>query len=113
MSNVSYRCFIQPGHSVSPGEWYAVRAYRKIEGEGVAFIRISWRWEGLYTAKDLDRLIYYHEPRDDWSEIFVVVQVPQGVDEMVIKLFVTEQRSSEDLVWFDDVGLSPLPLPEP
>ena len=110
MEGVVYGCFHQQQHPVLPGRRYAIRAVRRIEGNGVAFIRVRWKTaDNDWTQEALDRLIFCPGPRDEWSELFGVAEVPDGVDRLVILLSVTDQRSSADIVWYDDVELCQLP----
>lgn len=113
LDSIVYGCFFQFVYPVSPGQWYAVRADRSIVGDGVAFIRIGWKLGEVNAPSSLDRLIYCHKPRNEWGEIFGVVEVPDGVNRLVLKLYVIEEPYifSSDTAWFDDVELSLLPLP--
>jgi len=104
-SNVANGCFIQR-HNVRPGERYAVRAVRRLQGKGEASIRIRWQTgEGKWSAEALDVLIFAEEPRDAWREMFGVVEVPEGVGQLVILLGARDQTTPNDIVWFDDVAL--------
>jgi hypothetical protein len=110
MEGVTDGCFHQQQRPVLPGQCYAIRAVRRIEGNGVALIRIRWKTtDNRRTEEALDRLIFCHGPRDEWSEFFGVVEVPDSVGRLVMLLSVIDQRSSTDVVYFDDVELSQLP----
>ena len=79
---------------------------RKIAGRGQASIRVRWQTpEGSWTLEGLDRMIFCPGKIDDWSELFGVVEVPDGVGRMVILLGVAGQASSDDVAWYDDVEL--------
>lgn len=108
-SGVAGGCFIQ-AYSAKPGQRYAVRAVCKLQGQADAWVRIRWQTaEGAWTAEMLDRLIYAQNPQAEWSEIFGVVEVPEGVGRLVILLSVRGRPSPEDAVWYDDVELYVLP----
>ena len=40
-----------------------------------------------------------------WQELFGVVEVPEGAGRLLILLWVEDQNTAEDVVWFDDVEL--------
>jgi len=48
-------------------------------------------------------------PRDQWQEIFGVVEVPEGAGRLLILLGVGQQTSAEDIAWFDDAALYRIP----
>jgi hypothetical protein len=50
-------------------------------------------------------LIFCTSKTNDWSELFGVVEVPDGVGRLVILLGVKGQKSPDDVVWYDDVKL--------
>lgn len=105
MSNVTYGCLYQ-SHDVKPGERYAVQAMRKLQGRGDARIRGRWQTsESKWTLEAHDKMILCEGPRDKWAEMFDVIEIPEGVDKLVIMLMVSDQASPEDVVWYDDVGL--------
>ena len=98
-------CFLQSCR-VEPGQRWAVRAVRKIAGHGQASIRVRWQTpDGHSTLEGFDRLIFCPGKRDEWSELFGVVEVPDEVGRMVILLGARGQKSSDDVVWYDDVEL--------
>ena len=104
-ANVANGCFIQE-HIVRKGERYALRAVRRLKGEGNAWVRIRWKTsEGMWTAETNDKLIPCEEPSNDWKEMFGVVEVPENAGKLVILLGASGQRSIEDIVWYDDVEL--------
>lgn len=108
-ANVSDGCLIQR-HKVQPGQRYAVRAVRRLKGKGSAWIRVRWQTaDGRWTAVARDRLFFCHDPPEKWGEIFGVVEVPEGVGQLVILLGVGSQTSADDVVHFDDVELYRLP----
>ena len=79
---------------------------RKIVGRGQASIRVRWQTsEGGWTLEGLDQLIFCPSKTNDWSELFGVVEVPDGVGRLVILLGVKGQKSPDDVVWYDDVKL--------
>lgn len=112
-AHVADGCFLQ-SHRVRPGERYAVGALCRIVGRGEAKIRVRWQTaEGQWTAESRDRVILplaAGTPGPDaWSQLFGVVEVPEGVGRLVLLLGVTGQASAEDVAWFDQVELYRLP----
>jgi hypothetical protein len=108
---VTSGCFLQ-GHLVRPGERYIVRAMRKIRGQGETTLRIRWQTAaGHWIADTQDRVFYAAGPRDAWSELFGVVEVPAEAGKLLILLEVAGQQSADDAAWFDDVELYPLVFP--
>ena len=108
---VAAGCFLQ-SHAVQPGQRYIVRAMRKIQGQGETTLRIRWQTAaGRWPADAQDRVFYAAGPRDAWSELFGVVEVPAEAGKLLILLEVAGQRSTDDVAWFDDVELYPLVLP--
>ncbi len=104
-AGVTDGCFLQ-AREVQPGQRYAVRALRKLEGRGSTWIRIRWQTaEGRWTREVQDAMVYCRGPRDAWSELFGVVQVPEDAGRLLILLGVGNQASPEDVAWFDDVEL--------
>lgn len=107
-TGVTFGCFIQ-SCSVQPGERYAVRALRRLEGNGIALIRVRWQTaEGQWTQRTRDQLIFCPGPRAEWAELFGVVGVPYGVGRLIILLGIRDQRSQADVVWYDDIELCKL-----
>jgi hypothetical protein len=89
---------------LEPGQLFVVRAVRRIQGGGEAWLRIRWQTrEGRWTAEAKDEIAYASGPRDQWSELLAVVEAPEEAGRLVILLGVGGQRSPEDAAWFDDV----------
>ncbi|MFW6437458.1 MAG: hypothetical protein ACOCZ7_00475 [Armatimonadota bacterium] len=85
MTGFTTGCFLQKV-AVKPGKRYGVVAWRKIEGEGDASIRVRWQNpENAWHAQQLDVMIDATGPRDEW------VQSAGG------------GRTADDVVWYDDV----------
>ncbi|HUS91971.1 MAG TPA: hypothetical protein VM695_08975 [Phycisphaerae bacterium] len=104
-AKVANGCFLQ-GLPAKPGERYAVRAVRRLQGKGATWLRVRWQTaEGKWTAEAQDRLFHAAGPREKWGEIFGVAEVPEGVGKLVVLLGVSDQPTDEDIAWFDDVGL--------
>ncbi len=104
-ANVANGCFIQ-SFAVEPGHIYAVRAVRRLQGKGGAWMRVRWQTaESKWTAVVQDKMIYSGGPRGQWQELFGVAEVPEGVGRLVLLLGVGGQISAEDVAWYDDVGL--------
>ena len=108
-AGVAWGCFLQH-HAVEPGQRYAVGAACKLQGRGTAALQIRWQTaEGGWTRELDDKRITCRLPADDWSRMFGVVQVPEGVGKLVVLLGMRGQESEDDLVWYDDVEVYRLP----
>jgi hypothetical protein len=108
-AGVSGGCFLQ-AHDVKPGQPYAARAFRRLQGKGNAWMRIRWQTaDGRWTAEGQDQLFFCDGPPENWGEMFGVVEVPEDVGKLVILLCVSGQASADDIAWFDDVELYRLP----
>jgi len=98
-------CFIQ-SHDVRPGQRYAVRAVRRLQGRGTAHLRIRWQTaEGRWTLESQDKIVHAKGAPQEWHELLGVVQVPEGAGRLVILLGTSGQASPEDVCWYDDVEL--------
>jgi hypothetical protein len=103
---LGYGCVHQYYGTVQPGQRYAIRAVRRLQGNGSAFIRIRWQDpDHTWIHESLDPLIFCPGPPDEWSELFGVFQVPDGVGRLAVLLSVRDQVSVDDVAWFDDVEL--------
>jgi len=97
-AGVANGCFLQ-SYPAQPGERYAVRAVRRMQGTGSAWLRIRWQTaESRWTAEQRDRLIPCPGPRDQWSEMLAVVAVPDTAGRLVILLGIRDQRTPADVV---------------
>ena len=106
-------CFIQE-YSVLSGQRYAISAARRIQGRGMAYVRIRYKNEAGFTQESLDPFFFFPGSGEEWREdekLFGVFEVLEGVSELAINLCVADQRSELDIVWFDDVELSLLEFP--
>ena len=104
-AGVAEGCLIQ-SHDVRPGQRYAVRAVRRLQGRGTAHIRIRWQTaEGRWTLESQDQIVHGEAAAQEWHELFGVVQVPEGAGRLVILLGISGQASPEDACWYDDVEL--------
>ncbi len=104
-AKVRQGCFSQK-YDVKPGQRYVVRAFRKIQGRGSAWMHIRWQTaEDKWTAQRQDKLIYADGPPGAWSELFAVVEVPKPAAKLIILLLAGDQPTADDIVWFDDVEL--------
>ncbi|MDD4870454.1 MAG: hypothetical protein PHR77_07825 [Kiritimatiellae bacterium] len=99
-------CFIQ-SHDVKAGEMYVVTTSGRIQGKGRTHVRVRWQTaEGKWIHENLDRMITPVKSQDGkWSEMTGVAEVPANVGKLVILLGVSDQRSTDDVAWFDDVLL--------
>ena len=104
-SGVAGGCFLQ-SYAVEPGQRWAVRALRRVAGRGAASIRVRWQTaEGAWIHEGLDQMIFGVKETSDWSELFGVAEVPDGVGRLVLLLGIKGQKSSKDVIWYDDVEL--------
>jgi hypothetical protein len=105
IGNVDNGCLAQ-GVLVRPGDFYAIRAARKLQGTGEAWLRIRWKTDdGTWFADDKDTLILCQGPKDEWAEMFGVIEVPESAGKLMVLLCVHDQPSLADIAWFDDVEL--------
>ncbi len=103
MTGIVTGCFLQKV-AVSPGERYGVVAWRKIEGNGDASIRVRWQDpDNAWHVPHLDVMIDAVGPRDEWVQMAGVVTVPEGAGFIVPLLNASGQRSEDDAIWYDDV----------
>jgi len=106
--NIIDGCLLQ-GYKVKPGECYAIRAFKKIHGQGDAFATVRWRTpDGIWTAPEHNLFIPAYGPKDQWVEIFDAVRVPEAASELVLLLFVKDQSPTDSIVFFDDVTVARL-----
>jgi len=104
-AKVASGCFLQ-GLPAKPGEHYAVRAKRRLEGRGEAWLRVRWQTaEGKWTAEGKDLVLHAPAPREKWQEVVGVVEVPEGVGRLLVLLLVGDQPTDGDLAWFADAGV--------
>jgi len=98
-------CLIQ-SIEVQPGEAYGVSAWRRIQGEGSATIRVRWQTpEGKWHAEQLDKLLGSSAPADEWGRVAGMVTVPDGAGKLIVLLGASGQRSEDDVIWWDDVAV--------
>jgi len=103
LTAVSGGCLIQ-SIEVRPGEAYGVSAWRRIQGEGSATIRVRWQTpEGQWHAEQLDRMLGTSAPAGEWGLLAGMVTVPDGAGKLIVLLQAGGQRSDEDVIWWDDV----------
>jgi hypothetical protein len=91
-----------------------VAALRRTEGRGDVGIRVRWQTaDGRWIAEHLDKMIFVQGPApsspSQWSSLFGVVEVPEGVGRLVILLGASGQASPQDAAWYDNVELYQLP----
>ena len=102
-------CMLQ-SYPVQPGQRYVIQASRKLHGTGGTLVRIRWQTaDEKWTAEEQDQLAFATGPVGEWANLSTVVQIPEGVGRMVIMLAVRGQKSADDIAWFDDVAVYPLP----
>ena len=110
-AGVANGCFIQT-IPAEPGQRYAVRAVRRLQGRGDALMRVRWQTsEGRWTAEGRDVVVPCLGPRGEWSEMLAAVQVPEGVGRLVVLLLVRGQEGEADVAWFDDAAVYRLDSP--
>jgi hypothetical protein len=106
---VANGCFLQ-GHTVEPGQRFAIRGRARTDGSGDSWIRIRWQTaDNKWIAEQKDAILFPEATNGAWREIFGVAEVPDGVGRLVILLGVARQDSEKDTTWFDDVELHELP----
>ena len=96
--------------TVEPEQFYAVRGVVRQQGHGEALLRIRWQnAQGEWLDKDQDRFLSPTEPVNGGKEAFRVLQVPENAAKLVVLLWARHQESAEDVAWFDDVEVYPIP----
>ena len=110
LAGVANGCLLQ-AIVVQPGQRYAVQARCRRTGQGQVHLRIRWQTpESRWTREDQDALAY---PADQsgsaWTELFTVVEVPEGVGKLLVLLSAQGQKSTDDVAWFDDVLVVRIP----
>lgn len=102
-SRVVEGCLIQ-SYEVKPGERFAIQAALKVQGGGNGRIRVRWQTpEGRWTHEVQDQMILAEESREQWSNMFGVVEIPDDVGKLVLLLGVAGQTAPDDAAWYDDV----------
>ncbi len=105
LTAVTNGCLIQ-SIEAQPGETYGVLAWRRIQGEGSATIRVRWQTpEGKWHAEQLDKMLGTSAPPGEWGRLAGLVTVPDGAGRLVVLLGASGQRSDEDVIWWDDVAV--------
>jgi hypothetical protein len=108
MSGVTLGCVLQKV-PVEPGGRYGVVAWRKIEGDGDASIRVRWQDpDNGWHVPHLDVMIDASGAAGEWAQMAGVVTVPEGAGFMVPLLNASGQTSMDDAIWYDDVIVFPL-----
>ncbi len=96
-------CLIQ-SFPVAPGERYVVAAWRRVQGEGSASVRVRWQTaEGKWHAESLDRFLGTASSVGEWELVAGAGVVPDGAGKLVLLLSADGQRSEQDTIWWDDV----------
>lgn len=110
LAGVANGCLLQ-AIPVQPGQRYAVQARCRRTGQGQVHLRIRWQTpESRWTQESHDVLAYPEDrPGAAWTELFTVVEVPEGVGKLLVLLSAQGQKSVEDAAWFDDVVVVRLP----
>ncbi len=103
LTAVGEGCLIQ-SIEVRPGETYGICAWRRIQGEGSATIRVRWQTpEGRWHAEQLDKMLGTSTPAEEWGRMAGLVTVPDGAGKLIVLLQASGQRSEDDVIWWDDV----------
>lgn len=110
LAGVLNGCLLQ-AIPVQPGQRYAVQARCRRTGQGQVHLRIRWQTpESRWTQESRDVVAYPEEELGAaWSELFTVVEVPEGVGKLLVLLSAQGQKNPEDAAWFDDVVVIRLP----
>ncbi len=96
---------------VTPYGFYKIRLKTRQMGEGRPEVRLHWAGgdtdgDGKQTAGL--KLTPVQSPRDGWQSIEGVVRAPSGSTRLGIELVALEQKSPDDVLWFDDVEIIPI-----
>ncbi len=103
MTAVRSGCLIQTV-GVAPGKRYAIAAWHRLQGEGVASARARWQTaDGTWHAEHEDRFLTPNGADGDWQRMIGVVRVPEGAEKLVLLLQMDGQQTEEDVAWWDDM----------
>ncbi|MBT3344942.1 MAG: hypothetical protein HN712_11655 [Gemmatimonadetes bacterium] len=94
--------------NVAPFRFYRISAWIRSIGAGHADVRMRWLDEhGMVLTMEAtpSPLTPEGPPTDGWQEVSGIVRCPQGALQLEVRLAVTDQEATTDVVWFDDVAL--------
>ena len=98
---VSKGCFIVKV-PVKPGRLYAVEAY--CTGSKKSRIGVRWQYKNKWIRQNLDQTILFPDDNEsDWRRALGIIDVPPGVDTMVLLLSVSLNK--KEITWFDNPGV--------
>ena len=96
--------------AVEPEQLYAVRGAIRKQGHGNALLRIRYQnAKGEWLDKDQERFLCPTVPVSDGKETFRVLQVPENATKLVVLLWARDQKSAEDVAWFDGLEVYRIP----
>ncbi len=91
---------------IIPYRFYKLRIRVRQMGVGQPEIRVRWvTQDGNDTTKIFTPL---QSPRDGWQLVQTVLHAPWDGTKVILELAVKDQRSPDDVIWFDDVELIPI-----
>jgi len=107
LTRMANGCFGQ-NIPVKPGERYAFGGKLRQAGQGLVTLRIGWKnARGEWNRGDAaQRLVLSGPPDGGWQELFGLVQVPDGIAELVVTLYANGQTKATDQAWFDEVRVA-------
>lgn len=102
MTAVRSGCLLQTA-PVEAGKRYAIAAWYRLQGRGVASVRVRWHDpDGKWYAEQQDSFLTPYGTDGDWQRMVGVVRVPDGAGSVVLLLNMAGQRD-QDVAWWDDV----------
>jgi len=99
---VKWGCFLQK-IAVAPGQVFAVGADCRTKGSTLAGLTVRWQTEEDKWAHEADDCHFQFAGAADWKSTFGIVTVPPGTSQLVLLLDVRDQKTGEDVCWFDNV----------
>ena len=97
-TGITNGCFIVRT-PVETGKSYAVEAFCK--GKGKTVVQIRWKKNNKWAQENSDKSIYFiNNGNSKWQHAFGIVDVPAGVDTLVVLLSV--KQNGKQTIWFDN-----------
>jgi len=102
-TRVAQGCFIQKT-SAAPGQVFVVQANCRATGASSPGVTIRWQTaDGRWTQEVNDCPFAFQPGAGEWKTTFGVATVPAGVGQLVVLLNVRNQKTDDDVCWFDNV----------
>lgn len=97
--------------NVTPGTRYRISARARVKGNGIPLVQLLWRNQqskGMIKSP-FNKMIPFIEPANpkehEWLAAEGEVTVPENASILLLCLGISQQRSYEDTVWFDNISV--------